>query len=141
MKIFIVMLGDSVFDNGRYVPGEPDVHSRVSEQLKLFYPNSELTFVAEDGAVIRDVFERQIQKIPEDATHVALSIGGNDLLGLSHNLQHQVGNFPRQSNISIQSKAEIFGKFSKCNPKNQLLRNPFCSLHYLLRWLDHGNRK
>ena len=58
--IHLVMLGDSYLIMVG-MSGEPDVHSTI-------FINSELTFVAEDGAVIRDVFERQIQKIPEDAT-------------------------------------------------------------------------
>ena len=43
----IVLLGDSIFDNGAYVqPGEP----AVVEQLRAILPNSwKATLLAEDG--------------------------------------------------------------------------------------------
>ena len=142
--IHLVMLGDSVFDNGRYVPGEPDVHSQVSEQLKLFFPNSELTFVAEDGAVIRDVFERQFQKIPEDATHVALSIGGNDLLGLSHNLQHQVGNNFQDNLIFLSNlKQKFLENYQSVIQKINSLGIPFvvCTIYYAGSIIETENKR
>src|SRR5688500_2671931 len=40
----------------------------------------EATLLAVDGAVIDDVF-RQLGDIPADATHIVLSVGGNDALG------------------------------------------------------------
>ena len=81
--IHLVMLGDSVFDNGSYVnQGEPDVQNQTLEKLRKLDPAAELTFLAEDGAVNKDVMEQQLKYLPEDATHLILSTGGNDVLGL-----------------------------------------------------------
>jgi lysophospholipase L1-like esterase len=37
--------------------------------------------VAVDGHVTSDVRERQISRVPEDASHIIISVGGNDALG------------------------------------------------------------
>ena len=50
--IHLLMLGDSVFDNGVYVPGEPDVSEQVKSHLERSFKSSTLTFHARDGAVI-----------------------------------------------------------------------------------------
>jgi hypothetical protein len=72
----IVLLGDSIFDNAAYVPGGPDVVS----QLRTLLPNDcKATLHAVDGAIIDDV-KRQITLLPPDATHLVLSVGGNDAL-------------------------------------------------------------
>lgn len=75
----VVLLGDSIFDNGVYVPGGPS----VIEHLRRLLPDGwRATLVAVDGAVISSV-ERQLERIPADATHLVLSVGGNDALGHS----------------------------------------------------------
>jgi hypothetical protein len=75
----IVLLGDSIFDNGVYVPGGPS----VIEHLRRILPTGwNATLVAVDGATISSV-ERQIGRVPTDATHLVLSVGGNDALGQS----------------------------------------------------------
>lgn len=73
----IVLLGDSIFDNAAYVAGGPD----VAAQLRGILPEGwEVTLSAVDGAVVVDV-TRQIPRIPRGATHLVLSVGGNDALG------------------------------------------------------------
>jgi hypothetical protein len=76
----IVLLGDSIFDNGVYVPGQPD----VVKQLRSALPDGwTATLCAVDGAVTRSV-AGQLARIPSDATHLVVSAGGNDALGESH---------------------------------------------------------
>lgn len=76
----VVLLGDSVFDNGAYVrPGEPDVLALVQAKLPKGW---RATMRAVDGAVTTGV-ERQLARLPEDASHLILSVGGNDALGCS----------------------------------------------------------
>jgi hypothetical protein len=70
-----VLLGDSVFDNGAYVRGDPD----VVRQLRPLLPGGSATLLAVDGAVLADV-PRQLAGLPEDATHLVVSAGGNDAL-------------------------------------------------------------
>jgi hypothetical protein len=72
----IVLLGDSIFDNGAYVNGGPD----VVRQLRAHLRNGRATLCAVDGATTRSV-PGQMQRVPSDATHLAVSIGGNDALG------------------------------------------------------------
>lgn len=72
----VALLGDSIFDNGSYVPGGP----AVIEHLRLHLPEGwQATLLAVDGSVVEDV-ESQLQWLPEDATHLVLSVGGNNAL-------------------------------------------------------------
>lgn len=76
----LVLLGDSIFDNGSYVPGQPP----VIEQLKGSLPADwSASLLAVDGDVVADV-ARQLKRLPKDATHLAISAGGNDALGASY---------------------------------------------------------
>jgi lysophospholipase L1-like esterase len=76
----VVLLGDSIFDNGSYVrPGEPDVVTQVQAKLPAGW---QATLRAVDGVVTSGV-ERQLARLPQDTTHLVLSVGGNDALGNS----------------------------------------------------------
>ena len=79
----VVLLGDSIFDNGAYVAGAPDVVTQLRQHLPAGW---HATLAAIDGAVTADV-RRQLGGIPSDATHLAISIGGNDALGQAHVLE------------------------------------------------------
>jgi hypothetical protein len=72
----VVLLGDSIFDNAAYVPGGPSV---VEHLRRMLPPRWEATLLAVDGATIESV-ERQLQRLPETATNLVLSVGGNDAL-------------------------------------------------------------
>ena len=72
----VVLLGDSIFDNAAYVAGGPDV---VAQLKGILPPPWRATLLAVDGAVVADV-ERQLSRIPSDATQLVLSVGGNDSL-------------------------------------------------------------
>jgi hypothetical protein len=75
----VVLLGDSIFDNKSYVGREPDVVAHLRAAL----PSSwRATLLAVDGTATRDV-DRQLGLIPSDATHLVLSVGGNDALSNS----------------------------------------------------------
>jgi GDSL-like Lipase/Acylhydrolase family len=71
----IALLGDSVFDNKAYVGREPD----VVEHLRQLLPAWRATLVAMDGSTTADL-ERQLLRVPRDASHLVISIGGNDAL-------------------------------------------------------------
>jgi hypothetical protein len=73
----VVLLGDSVFDNAAYVPGGPDVIRQVRERLPAGW---QATLRAVDGATTAGV-PGQAQRLPPGATHLVLSVGGNDALG------------------------------------------------------------
>lgn len=72
----VTLLGDSIFDNARYVPGG----SPVVDQLRARLPRGwRATLLAVDGAMADDV-PAQLARLPDDATHVVVSAGGNDAL-------------------------------------------------------------
>ena len=74
----VVLLGDSIFDNAVYVAaGEPDVIRQVRHRLP---DGSQATLLAVDGDTIRGVRD-QLRTLPPDATHLVISVGGNDALG------------------------------------------------------------
>ena len=75
----VVLLGDSIFDNARYVPGEPAVIDQVRQVLPAGWS---ATLLAVDGHVTRNVAE-QLTRLPAEATHLVVSAGGNDALGES----------------------------------------------------------
>jgi hypothetical protein len=83
----LVLLGDSIFDNARYVPDRPP----VIEQVRRSLPDGwRATLLAVDGHVASDV-QRQLTRLPADASHLVVSIGGNDALGESGILRETVG--------------------------------------------------
>ena len=72
----LVLLGDSIFDNASYVPGNPPVIEQLRSRLP---PHWQATLLAVDGHVTEDVFG-QTSRLPEDASHLVISCGGNDAL-------------------------------------------------------------
>ena len=72
----VVLLGDSIFDNGVYVPGKPSVIEQLGQELG---ERGKATLLAKDGDVTASI-AGQLAKLPKDATHLVLSVGGNDAL-------------------------------------------------------------
>jgi len=72
----LILLGDSIFDNGPYTAGGPDVVLQVRDILPQGW---EASLLAVDGAITDDI-PAQIRRLPEDASHLVLSIGGNNAL-------------------------------------------------------------
>jgi lysophospholipase L1-like esterase len=72
----VILLGDSTFDNAAYTAGGPDV---VSQLRRLLPTGWTATLLAVDGHRTEDV-NRQFARLPEGATHLVLSVGGNDAL-------------------------------------------------------------
>ncbi|HEX8395238.1 MAG TPA: SGNH/GDSL hydrolase family protein [Longimicrobium sp.] len=72
----VILLGDSIFDNAAYVRGGPDVIAQLNDILPGGWTG---TLAAIDGATTSDM-PIQYRRITKDATHLVLSIGGNDAL-------------------------------------------------------------
>jgi lysophospholipase L1-like esterase len=72
----VVLLGDSIFDNQPYVaPGRATL-----DELTARLPEGwRATLLARDGDHARDVVA-QLRALPETATHLVVSAGGNDAL-------------------------------------------------------------
>src|SRR5512138_1906150 len=79
----VVLLGDSIFDNAAYVHGGPDVITHLNSILPQDW---KATLLAVDGSISTDVIG-QIRKVPESATHLIVSAGGNDGLSRADILQ------------------------------------------------------
>jgi lysophospholipase L1-like esterase len=100
----IVLLGDSIFDNASYVAGGPDVVQQLRERLP---DNWRATLNAVDGSVMTGV-AGQVQRLPADASHLVLSIGGNDALRQSYVLDE-----------TARSVAEALGKITSIREQFQ----------------------
>lgn len=94
----VVLLGDSVFDNSAYVRGGPDVVRQMRERLPGGW---QATLAAVDGNVMGDI-PRQIARIPADASHLVVSIGGNDAL-------RHVGIFTAAAGSMTEALARLAG--------------------------------
>jgi hypothetical protein len=102
----VVLLGDSIFDNARYVPDRPPVIEQVWRRLPAGWKAS---LLAVDGHVVSDV-ARQMSGLPADATHLFISAGGNDALGESsvlHEAACSVGDaLAHLSEVSVRFRTE-----------------------------------
>ena len=105
MTRHIVLLGDSIFDNADYVPGGPSVIEHVR---RLLPSRDRATMVAQDGATVSAVF-RQLECIPDDATHLILSAGGNDALWMFGDVFSQE---PTDIRVSLQRIGEQTAEFA-----------------------------
>jgi hypothetical protein len=79
----IVLLGDSIFDNGAYTGGQPDVVAQLRQVLPHDWKAS---LRARDGATTDDI-PAQLAQLPADASHLVLSVGGNNALMREHLLR------------------------------------------------------
>mmetsp|Transcript_41846 Transcript_41846/g.75999 ORF Transcript_41846/g.75999 Transcript_41846/m.75999 type:complete len:299 (+) Transcript_41846:79-975(+) len=83
----IVLLGDSTLDNARYLnPSKGDLS--IERQLLEVAARRrwQVTVLAQDGSTLEDVRKYQLPVVPESATHLVLSVSGNDLLGLLNDM-------------------------------------------------------
>lgn len=72
----LVLLGDSIFDNHAYVHGGPAVIEHVRRGLPSGW---QATLLARDGTMTSGVVP-QLDEVPDDATQLIVSAGGNDAL-------------------------------------------------------------
>jgi hypothetical protein len=82
----LALLGDSVFDNGSYTNGGPAVVQQVNARLPEGWS---ARLLAVDGSTTDDIAE-QLARVPDEATHLVLSVGGNNALLRADLLQAQV---------------------------------------------------
>lgn len=82
----IALLGDSIFDNAAYTGGEPDV---VTHLRGILPAGASATLCAVDGATVSGL-AAQLRRVPDAATHLIVSVGGNDALHNSDLLDMRV---------------------------------------------------
>jgi len=124
----IVLLGDSVLDNTAYVAVGEDVISHINRELPKDW---KVTLLARDGSTVRDVY-RQLAQIPTDATHLILSVGGNDAL-----LQSDILIQPAKSFAEVLNKLASIGENFELDYMSLLrsvlakgLRTIVCTIYY-----------
>jgi len=76
MASHVALLGDSIFDNRSYTGGAPDVVTHLRDLLPAPW---RATLCAVDGSTAADLAD-QLAEVPADASHVVISVGGNDAL-------------------------------------------------------------
>ena len=103
----IVLLGDSIFDNGAYVGGAPDVVRQLRERLPGGWSAS---LLAVDGAVVGNV-AAQLALLPADATLLVVSAGGNDALGEAHLLQQRSGSVGEAVLVLAEAQARFAQRY------------------------------
>lgn len=105
----IILLGDSIFDNAAYVPdGLP-----VIDLLKNCLPQGEqVTLLAVDGDSIQEI-DSQIQRLPRDASHVFISVGGNDALQYASILVQSTQSSPKMLEAIATMKAEFYRNYQQ----------------------------
>jgi hypothetical protein len=91
----IILLGDSILDNKTYVGGGLDV---VSHLRQLMPDDWKATLRAVDGSVVESV-QKQTLALPDDATHLFVSVGGNNAILNADVLQ-----------MKVSSSAEVFNR-------------------------------
>jgi hypothetical protein len=99
----VVLLGDSIFDNARYVPDRPPVIDQVRQSLPRSWTAS---LLAVDGHITDDI-ANQLEDLPSDATHLFVSAGGNDALGESTILGEAAGTVEK----ALGLVSEVRGRF------------------------------
>jgi hypothetical protein len=105
MMNHIVLLGDSIFDNAAYVGNGPD----VVRQLRAILPQGwRATLNAMDGATIADI-RQQLGRVPGDASHLVLSVGGNDALLEASVLEERA----RSVATALDRLAEVRDRFQR----------------------------
>jgi hypothetical protein len=95
----VVLIGDSILDNAAYTRGGPDVVTQVRDLLP---PGWEATLLAVDGSTTDHVAD-QIGRLPKQATHLVLSVGGNNALMHLQILQAPVSSMTE----SIEALADV----------------------------------
>lgn len=124
----LVLLGDSIFDNALYVGDRPN----VIQQLKAKLPDTwKATLKAVDGHKIDDVYA-QLENLPEDATHLILSVGGNNALShlriLNQNVTSSTQVFSELANISHEFEQQYQRLLRKILSFN--LPTAVCTIYY-----------
>ena len=106
----VILLGDSIFDNARYVPDRPPVIDQVRQSLPHGWRAS---LLAVDGHVTEDV-AKQLKDLPTDATHLIVSAGGNDALG--------------ESSILSEAACTVGEALSLMHDVRARFRNSYCAM-------------
>lgn len=100
----LVLLGDSILDNGAYTRGGPAVLAHLRAKLP---PDWHVSLLAVDGSITAHVIG-QLARLPAGTTHLVISAGGNNAI-----LQSGFVSEPAQSVAEVlQRMAAIADQFA-----------------------------
>jgi hypothetical protein len=116
----IVLLGDSIFDNAAYLPGGPDVIGQLKSILPKDCP---ATLLAVDGSVTTDVIT-QVARIPASATHLIVSVGGNDGLSRADVLQRPAASVGAAVDLLAALRSEFHHNYRRMLSTLLALKQP-----------------
>lgn len=124
----ITLLGDSIFDNKSYVGGGRDVITHLREQMP---ENCKASLAAVDGARAEGV-AAQLSKVPNDATHLFVSVGGNDALYEADILQMKVSASAEVFNVLADRAFAFEERYKKMLGAVLNLKKPttLCTIYY-----------
>lgn len=105
----VVLLGDSIFDNGAYTGGKPDVLAQLQRVLP---PGWTASLLARDGATTAGL-PAQLARLPANASYLALSIGGNDALQRQSLLQARSSSVANSINVLGDAVGEFESAYRK----------------------------
>ena len=116
----IVLLGDSIFDNAAYVNGGPDV---IRQLTAILLPDFKATLLAVDGSITTDVIQ-QVAQIPKSATHLIVSVGGNDGLSRADILQRRASSVGDAVEQLASLRAEFCQNYRRMLKSLLVLKKP-----------------
>lgn len=124
----IILLGDSIFDNKSYVSGGKDTITNLRD---LMPDDWTATLLAIDGSVA-DSLSSQLPNVPYDATHLFISVGGNDALGEMGILQMRVSSAAEVFNEISNVVARFEDRYKRMLDAFRELEKPFavCTIYY-----------
>ncbi len=126
----VILLGDSILDNAAYTGGGPDISAQLHE---LMLSVDHVTLLAKDGDMTLDIGS-QLKSLPLDATHLILSIGGNDAL-LHSDFLAEPASSVAEALLAARALADAFG-LAHCEVLKQLQKT---GLPYAVCTIYDGN--
>jgi hypothetical protein len=99
----LVLLGDSIFDNRAYVAGGPAVIDQVKQGMASNWKASLLAVDGDTSALV----PQQLLRLPQDATHLVVSVGGNDALSCMPSLEASASSVKQGLSLLSKIKADF----------------------------------
>lgn len=99
----LIVLGDSILENAAYTDAGPAVIDQVCQQLPAGWRTS---LLAADGDTCA-ALPQQLTRLPADATHLALSVGGNDALGCIVQLEAPASSVKQGLSVLSKTQADL----------------------------------
>ena len=123
----VALLGDSIFDNGSFTGGQPDVAACLRTLLPA---GSSVSLLAKDGATTAS-FAPQAAAITTAMSQLVLSLGGNDALGCLGLLSVRVDNVGQGLHLIGQKVGQFEAAYRLIVDELRALRRPLmlCTIY------------